>query len=77
MRGFESSDLCICRFLDAMTQFFKRFCPSVRSFVPCYFQTTNMVVFEGKMSSKDNANGVLASDVLVLKRVCPNSKGNI
>ena len=49
-------------FLDATTHLYKRSCPCVRRsvgpwahgsmgpYVPCYFRTTNMAVFEGKKS---------------------------
>ena len=48
------SFLILC--LDAATHFYKKSSRSVRRsvrpFVPCYFRTTNMVIFEGKKSSK-------------------------
>ena len=40
-------------FLDATTHLYKRSCPSsVGPSVPCYFQTTNMTIFEGRKKER-------------------------
>ena len=45
--------------------------PSVRMSVPCYFQKTNMAVFEGKKSSNDIINNDTMSDDEVVASYVP------
>ena len=46
--------------------------PSVRPYVPCYFQTTNVAVSEGKKSSTDIIiNDIMSDDEVVASDVPP------
>ena len=57
-------------FLDATTHLYQRSCPSVRPYVPCYFRTTNMAIFEGKKLSNDIINnGIMSDDEVVASDV--------
>ena len=63
----------LLHFLGATTHIYKRLCPSVvpsvSPFVPCYFWTTNMAVFECNKSSNDIITNVTISDDEVVASV--------